>query len=187
MATKALTKEQKKAQRAEERNRRAARMRKELGETITRKVALGLGGYATGLAPNMGPARTSTVATVLGWGGALAFNGKVAAAAEGIGDAGFAVMSARWGAEKRVSLAADHFLRGEFFEASGDARAPEVRAVERRAFAAGRVAGLRDGVRGAVGRMQDVGVAETAGVTTGVPSSAAELVEGQVAEVMDGQ
>ena len=180
---KGLTKEQKKAQRAEERNRRAARMRKELGETISRKVALGLGGYATGIAPNLGPARTSTVATVLGWGGALAFSGKVGAALEGVGDAGFAVMSNRWGAEKRATLARDSFLRGSFFESSGNERAPEVRAAERRAFAAGRVTGMRDGVRGAVGRMQDVGVAETAGV----PSSAAELVDGQVAEVVDGQ
>ena len=187
MATKALTKEQKKAARQEERSRRAARMKRELGETISRKVGLLAAGYGAGIAPAMGPIRTHTALAVAGWGGALLLGGKIGSALEGIGDAGGALYAQGMGAAKRATLARDHFLRGEFFEASG-ASAPEVRAVERRAFAAGRVSGLRDGARGAVGALRDAGVADyDENEAAGVPSSASELVQGQVAEVMDGQ
>jgi hypothetical protein len=189
MATKALTKEQKKAARQEERSRRAARMKRELGETISRKVGLLAAGYGAGIAPAMGPVRTHTAMAVAGWGGALLIGGKVGSALEGIGDAGGALYAQGMGAAKRATLARDHFLRGEFFEASGDApAAPAVRAAERRAFAAGRVSGLRDGARGAVGALRDAGVADDDdNEAAGIPSSASELVQGQVAEVMDGQ
>lgn len=185
MATKALTKEQKKAARQEERTRRAARMKRELGETISRKVGLLAGGYTAGIAPAMGPVRTHTAMAVAGWGGALLIGGKVGSALEGIGDAGGALYAQTMGTQKRATLARDHFLRGSFFdEASGDTSAPAVRAAERRAFAAGRVSGLRDGARGAVGALRDAGVADDDNEAAG-PSS--ELVQGQVAEVMDGQ
>lgn len=186
MATKALTKEQRKAARQEERSRRAARMKRELGETISRKVGLLAAGYGAGIAPAMGPVRTHTAMAVAGWGGALLIGGKVGSALEGIGDAGGALYAQTMGAAKRATLARDHFLRGDFFEASGDAAAPAVRAAERRAFAAGRVSGLRDGARGAVGALRDAGVADE-DEAAGMPSSASELVQGQVAEVMDGQ
>ena len=188
MATKALTKEQKKAARQEERSRRAARMKRELGETISRKVGLIAAGYGAGIAPAMGPVRTHTAMAVAGWGGALLLGGKIGSALEGIGDAGGALYAQGMGAAKRATLTRDHFLRGEFFEASGPGAAPEIRAVERRAFAAGRVSGLRDGARGAVGALRDAGVADDDdNEAAGMPSSASELVHGQVAEVMDGQ
>lgn len=177
---KAMTKDQKKAMRAEERQRRAARMKRELGETITRKISLGGAGYLTGLAPGLGPARTSTVFTLAGYAGAVAFGGKIGAACEGIGDAGLSTTMERMGAAKRATLARDHFLRGPMFEASGPG-APEVRQAERRAFVAGRVTGVRDGARAAVGAMRDVGVSDNEA------SSAAELVQGQVDEAVDGQ
>lgn len=156
---KKLTKEQRKEISARARQAKLNRMKKDLGETVTRKVTLLATGYGTGLLPGLGPVRSSSVAALVGWAGAMALPGKLGAGLEGVGDAGGAVTLHRMGVVKRRGLARDSALRNSFFdpvdEVAGSAggaapAAAQVREVERRAFAAGRASGLADGVRAGV-------------------------------------
>lgn len=171
MTFKKLTKEQKKEESRKRRDAKYAGMRQRLGETLTRKATMLPTAYVTGLLPGVGPVRSSSVAAVLGWGGALLLPGKVGAAFEGIGDAGASATLHDMGRRKRASLPRTSALRNTFFDevsgsvGAGNGRGAQqlgagVRAAERAAFNRGQEVGARRAVRAVVNEVAGVEVDE---------------------------